>query len=124
MAQIEVTRYRALSGDGPRKAVADVRIAGKLTINGVGIVEGRSGLFAAMPQVKGSDDKWRNVVWIDDEGLRKQVEDALLQRHATESGGQRQQASGRPDVGGYPVQGPADVGNRKHRRPFDDDLPI
>lgn len=61
---------------GKTKAFFSVEWPGKLTINDCKLIEGRTGLFAAMPSKKYVDkrtneDKWQIIVYVEQELLNK-----------------------------------------------------
>jgi len=60
--KIEVTRIHKLDGTGSTKAFCDISIADSISVLGLRIVEGKDGLFVAMPRESGKDGKWYNVV--------------------------------------------------------------
>jgi stage V sporulation protein G len=71
--QFVVTRLHKLDGSGATKAFVDVAVNDQLMINGIRIVEGKDGLFMAMPREEGKDGKYYNVVV----PLKREVKDAI-----------------------------------------------
>lgn len=84
MAKIEVSRLKPLSGgSGSVKAFCSVHLGGKLTINDVKVIQdGHKAPWVSMPSRQGQDKdgkmKYFPQVWVDDEDLRKQIEEAVL----------------------------------------------
>jgi len=68
MPELEVTdvQFRVLDSDGPTLAFASITFNEILTINGFSIVEGERGLFVGMPSRKGGDNRYYNIVFIND----------------------------------------------------------
>lgn len=69
--EIEVIRlnvYSPKKGESALKAFATVRV-GDVCVSGMQLIEGKKGLFLAMPQEKGKDrdgkEAWFNTVWMD-----------------------------------------------------------
>jgi len=77
---IEVTRLYKVENDSSLKAFADV-IIGQVLVKGIKVVEGKNGLFAAMPKSQGKDGKWYETVNILDGGLKQELEDTVLKAY-------------------------------------------
>jgi len=85
---VEVKRMNVL--EDPKsslRAFADICIAGRVTIKGCRVVEGKNGLFASMPQTKGKDDKYYPIVYVETDELKKQFEDAVIGHYNNVTGG-------------------------------------
>lgn len=54
---VKVIRLHRFAGDSKTKAFVDVGI-GDFVVKGLRVVEGKSGLFLAMPREKSKDGKW------------------------------------------------------------------
>ena len=59
---LHVKRLIRFDGEGSIKAFCDLAIGNLLLIRGVRIVEGKHGLFVAMPRQQGKDGKWYETV--------------------------------------------------------------
>lgn len=77
---IEVARLHRVENGSSLKAFADVVIE-QVLVKGVRIVEGRNGLFAAMPKSQGKDGKWYDTVKILDDELKQKLQDAVLEAY-------------------------------------------
>jgi len=63
------------------KAFANVVLDDKLLLKGVKVVQGKDGLFVAMPQQKGKDDKWyESVTFLTKEG-KETLQEAVLKAY-------------------------------------------
>ena len=63
------------------KAFANVVLDDKLLLKGVKVVEGKDGLFVAMPQQKGKDDKWYEAVTFLTEEGKEALQEAVLKAY-------------------------------------------
>ena len=84
MIKIEVARIFKLDGTGSVKAYADISVADSLLIKGVRIVEGKDGLFVAMPQESGKDGKWYNTVIPMSREIREEIEKIVLEAYGAD----------------------------------------
>ena len=84
--QVEVTDIRKATGDGNLKAFANVKIAEMLTIKGVKVFKGKSGLFVGMPSKAGKDGKWFEMV-TPEEALKREIESKVLESYDLEVDG-------------------------------------
>lgn len=71
--KIAVTRLHKLDSKGPTKALCDISIADSFVVHGLRIIEGKDGLFVAMPREEGKDGKWYNTVI----PLKREVKDEI-----------------------------------------------
>jgi len=70
---IKVSKIFKVQGNSSLKAYATVVLDDKLLLKGVKVVEGKNGLFVAMPQQQGKDNKWYETVTF----LTKEGKEAL-----------------------------------------------
>ena len=68
-----VTRLHKIDGSGATKAFVDISVNDVLIINALRVVEGKDGLFVAMPREEGRDGKWYNTIM----PLKREVKDAI-----------------------------------------------
>lgn len=78
---IEVARIYKTSNGSPLKAFADVVFNNQILVKGLRIVEGKNGLFITMPQVQGKDGKWYPTTMLLDDGLKEELQEALLEAY-------------------------------------------
>ncbi len=69
----KVARLQKIANNSRLRAFADMNINDQLIIKGVRVVEGPTGLFVAMPQEKGKNNKWYETVRC----LSKEVRDSI-----------------------------------------------
>jgi len=74
---LKVVRLHRFDGDSKTKAFCDVAI-GDFIVKGLRIVQGKKGLFLAMPQEKSKDGKWFNSFFPVTEEARKNLADVVL----------------------------------------------
>ena len=75
---IEVARLHRVDNGSSLKAFADVIINGQVLVKGVRAVEGKNGLWVAMPSAQSKDNKWYETVSVLDEELKQELRDAVL----------------------------------------------
>jgi len=75
---LKVDRIHKLTNNGKIVGIADLNINGALVIKGLRIVNGQRGIFVAMPQTKGKDDRWYNIVECLSEEARQSVSRCVL----------------------------------------------
>jgi len=72
---MEIKGMRKINGESKIKAFFSVEFPGKLTINDCKMVEGKNGIFVAMPSReytnKQGEKKWQNIVYVEQELLNK-----------------------------------------------------
>jgi stage V sporulation protein G len=78
---IEVARVHRIEGDSSLKAFADVMIEDAFVIKGIRVIEGKNGLFVAMPKSEGKDGKWYEIVKILDDKVKEEFEKAVLEAY-------------------------------------------
>jgi len=75
---IEVKAYPIAEPKGSTKGYASVTVDGMFGAHGISIVEGKNGLFVAMPQTKDSKGEYKDIFHpVTSEG-RKALNDAVL----------------------------------------------
>ena len=78
MMKIEVSRVHKLDGTGATKGFADLVVEDSISILGLRIVEGKDGLFVAMPREEGKDGKWYSVVVPLKREIKEEIERIVL----------------------------------------------
>jgi stage V sporulation protein G len=82
-------------GKGAIRAFCDITIADRVTVKGCRVVEGNNGLFVAMPQTKGKDEKWYPIVWIETDKLKEAIHSACIQSYEENKGSSSQSSQRR-----------------------------
>jgi stage V sporulation protein G len=77
VSQIEVSRIYRLESDSKTKAFVDVAFDG-IVVKGLRIVDGKNGLFLAMPRHQGKDGKWYETVFPATKEARQHLSDTVL----------------------------------------------
>ena len=81
MIKIAVSRIHKLDGTGATKAFADISVNDSLMILGIRIVEGKDGLFVAMPREEGKDGKYYNTVVPLKREIKDEIERIVLEAY-------------------------------------------
>lgn len=76
--KITEVRLTKVEGDGSLKAFASVTFDGVFAVHGVKVVNGANGVFVAMPNRKGKDDKFLDIAHPVDKDFRTELQDAVL----------------------------------------------
>jgi stage V sporulation protein G len=74
---LKVVRLYRFDGDSKVKAFVDVGI-GDFIIKGLRVLQGKKGLFLAMPQEKAKDGKWYNSFYAVTEEARQNLSEVVL----------------------------------------------
>jgi stage V sporulation protein G len=77
LQEIQVVRLHRFEGDSKTKAFADISI-GHFVVKGLRVVEGKKGLFLAMPQEKSKDGKWYDTFFPATKEAREVLNDLVL----------------------------------------------
>ncbi len=75
---IKVERIYPFKTDGPLRAFCDIVINDALLIKGLKVLQGQAGVFVAMPQEKGKDDKWWDSVRCLTPEVRKVINQEVI----------------------------------------------
>jgi len=79
---IEVARmYRFEDNGSSLKAFADITI-GDVLIKGIRVVEGKRGLFAALPKTAGKDGRFYDSVKLLSDEAKQELQDVVLQAYS------------------------------------------
>lgn len=71
-------RIRRLDADGKLKAYASVTFDDCFVVHNIKVIEGKSGLFVAMPSRKSADGDYIDVAHPISPGFRTELQDAVL----------------------------------------------
>jgi len=75
--EVKVIRLHKLESDSKTKAFADIAI-GDFIVKGLRVVDGKKGLFLAMPQEKSKDGKYYNTFSAVTEEARQSLAELVL----------------------------------------------
>ena len=92
--KLDVRAYPIAEPKGNVVGFASVTIGDMVAIQGIRVVNGEKGLFAAMPSAKDSKGEYRDVAFPTTSELRKQLNDAVLGAYAAA----KEQAQEKPSV--------------------------
>ena len=81
MIKIAVSRIHKLDGTGATKAFVDISVNDSLMILGIRVVEGKDGLFVAMPREEGKDGKWYSTVVPLKREIKDEIERIVLEAY-------------------------------------------
>lgn len=70
---------RKVANAGNFLGSASVTLDGAVIINDCKIMNGKNGKFVSLPERKGKDDKYYNVVWVVDNRLREEMTAKILE---------------------------------------------
>lgn len=76
--KFEVSTMSKLEGEGPAKAIATLVVNGEFAVHGVKVVEGKNGLYAAMPSERQGNGEYKDVVFPVTSEARTAIENAML----------------------------------------------
>ena len=79
---IKVERMHLLDGESPTKAFCDLLILDTFIVKGFRVVQGQKGLFVAMPQQQGRDEKWYDTFHPITKEMRKGLGELILETYA------------------------------------------
>ena len=79
--QITDVRVRRLIGKGITKAVASITIDSVFVVHELKIIEGKDGLFVAMPNHSGKDGRFIDIVHPLNTETRRMIQDIVLKAY-------------------------------------------
>jgi Uncharacterized protein, involved in the regulation of septum location len=83
-AKLDVRAYPIAEPKSSTVAFASVTINDMIAINGIRVVSGENGLFAAMPQTKDAAGDYRDIAFPVTKELRQQLNKAILDEYAVQ----------------------------------------
>ena len=88
---MEITKIeiRPMQNEGNLKAFCSVIFDDVFIVHSVKVIEGRNGLFVAMPSRKENDGEFRDIAHPIDNSFRLSLEEQVLQRYQEEMGHSR-----------------------------------
>ena len=82
--KLDVRAYPITDPKSNTVAFASVTINDMIAINGIRVVNGTNGLFAAMPQAKDNNGEFRDIAFPVTKELRQQLNKAILDEYAAQ----------------------------------------
>ena len=77
-------RIRKIDDEGKMKAVASVTFDGEFVVHDIKVIDGRNGLFIAMPSKKTADGEYRDIAHPIKTETRNRIQKMILERYAQE----------------------------------------
>jgi len=71
-------RIRKIDSDSKMKAVASVTLGGEIVIHDIKVIDGKNGLFIAMPSRQTPDGKYKDIVHPLNVEAREELQSAIL----------------------------------------------
>ncbi|MCB9498472.1 MAG: septation regulator SpoVG [Bacillales bacterium] len=75
---ITEVRIKKVDGDNRLKAIAAITIDNSFVVHELRIIEGRNGLFVAMPSKKMPSGEFKDIAHPIDQGTRELIEKAVI----------------------------------------------
>jgi stage V sporulation protein G len=85
MIDIEVVDLRVITGDGKIKAFADVKFGDMIIIKGFSVLQGKQGIFVAMPRKASVDGRWFDILLPVSEAVKLEIETQILTAYDKEA---------------------------------------
>ena len=80
--EITDVRVRRVTKEGKMKAVVSITIDNEFVIHDIKVIEGKKGLFIAMPSRKSSDGEYRDIAHPINSDTRKKIQELILEKYA------------------------------------------
>lgn len=74
-------RIRLIEGESRLKAIVSIVIDGAFAVHELRIIEGREGLFVAMPSKKVGEEKFKDIAHPINKETRTEIEKAVLDKY-------------------------------------------
>ena len=71
--------------EGKTKAFVDLGVNDAILIKGIRVVDGKEGLFVAMPSEQGKDERWYERVRCLNKDIKGLIEQKVLEAYASEA---------------------------------------
>ena len=71
-------RLRKIQTDGRMKALVSITLDEAFVIHDLGVIEGNSGLFVAMPSKRTPDGEFRDIAHPINSDMRQEIHDAVM----------------------------------------------
>ncbi|GAB6932046.1 septation regulator SpoVG [Calditerricola satsumensis] len=94
--EITDVRMRRVSAEGRMKAIASVTFDNEFVVHDIRVIDGKSGLFVAMPSKRTPDGTYRDIAHPISSAMRAKIQEAVLAAYArmaaVDEQGEQQQA--------------------------------
>lgn len=87
-------KVRLFNGNSKTKAFVDLTLDDMLVVKGMTLVEGKNGLFIAMPRSKGKDGKYYDSVYPLKKDWRKTLEKTAIRKYKEQVANQSNESGG------------------------------
>ena len=88
-------KVRPFNGNSKTKAFVELTLDNVLVVKGMTLVEGKNGLFLAMPSSKGKKDgKYYDTVYPLKKDWRKTLEETAIRKYKEQTGNQSNESGG------------------------------
>ena len=79
--EVSELRIRKVTAEGKLKAYVTVTFDGCFVVHNVKIIEGKTGLFIAMPSRKAADGEYRDIAHPINSDTRERIQSIILQKY-------------------------------------------
>lgn len=79
--QITDVRIRKISADSKMKAIVSVTFDGEFVVHDIKVIEGKNGLFIAMPSRKTPNGEFKDITHPINTDTRQKIQDAILSEY-------------------------------------------
>lgn len=79
--QITDVRIRKISTDNKMKAIVSVTFDGEFVVHDIKVIEGKNGLFIAMPSRKTPNGEFKDITHPINTDTRQKIQDAILSEY-------------------------------------------
>ena len=81
--QITDVRVRKVAKEGKMKAIVSITLDDEFVVHDIKVIEGKKGLFIAMPSRKASDGEYRDIAHPINSGTRDKIQQMILGKYET-----------------------------------------
>ncbi|CAM2857740.1 septation regulator SpoVG [Hathewaya histolytica] len=79
--QITDVRIRKISADSKMKAIVSVTFDGEFVVHDIKVIEGKNGLFIAMPSRKTPNGEFKDITHPINTDTRQKIQDSILSEY-------------------------------------------